>query len=103
MPADLPIAPGEPLLPMATAVHRATGRRTHVTTCHRWRLRGVRGVRLPTVLVGGRRLTSVGAVLRWIEATQPDGEAAPATRGETSRQRQAAIERAERELREAGV
>ena len=32
--------------------------RPHISTLHRWRLRGVRGQKLVTVLIGGRRYTS---------------------------------------------
>lgn len=56
----------EDLEPVASAVERVTGRRPSASTWHRWRLRGVRGVQLPTVLVGGRRLTSRAAVIAWL-------------------------------------
>ena len=61
------IAPGEELLSLPSAIEKATGRRPHITTCHRWRLSGTNGIKLPTVKVGGRRLTSVAAVHRWID------------------------------------
>ena len=41
----------------------------HQSTLDRWWRRGVRGVRLETFLVGGRRFTTRAAMLRFIEAT----------------------------------
>ncbi len=37
-----------------------------------WTKHGVRGVRLPSVLVGGRRLTSPGALAWWIRRINPE-------------------------------
>jgi hypothetical protein len=65
----------------------------------RWRTRGVRGRRLESVLIGGTPYTSVEALQRFA-AQQGDGPA-PAIRSPSRRQRD--IERAERELRDAGV
>ncbi len=73
-----------------------------VPTVWRWAQRGIRGVRLETFHVGCRRYTSREAFTRWIDATQVEQPvAAPASR--TSRQREAAIRQAERELERAGV
>ncbi|MGD0896640.1 MAG: DUF1580 domain-containing protein [Thermoguttaceae bacterium] len=71
--------------------------RPAISTLHRWRLRGVRGVRLETCLIGGRRFTSREALERFISATTAaaNGERPP-TR--TPRQRQRAIDQAERDL-----
>jgi len=68
----------------------------------RWVLRGVGGIKLESILIGGRRLTSSESIQRFADArtAQANGEPVP-TR--TSRQRQAAIDRAERELSEAGI
>lgn len=38
-----------------------------LATLHRWRLHGVRGVKLETVLVGDRRFTSRQAIQRFVE------------------------------------
>jgi len=43
----------ETLLSLLDAAKQLPGR-PHVSTLYRWRIRGVRGVRLETVLVGGR-------------------------------------------------
>lgn len=40
----------------------------HISTLHRWRLRGVRGVRLESILIGGSRFTSRQAITRFIDA-----------------------------------
>jgi hypothetical protein len=40
----------------------------HTCTVHRWRLRGVRGVRLETIVIGGRRVTSHEALTRFAAA-----------------------------------
>lgn len=58
-------------------------RRPSISTLHRWRLRGVRGVLLETVLVGGRRCTSREALSRFIKKTtlaaEPKRRTAPVT------------------------
>lgn len=75
----------------------------HLSTCHRWRLRGVNGIRLETVRMGGKRVTSRQAVERFFAATTAsvDGEStAPAS---APHDRSAAIARAERELEQAGI
>ena len=74
----------------------------HVSTIHRWRLKGVRGVRLETFLRGGIRYTTDEAIERFFAATTAaaDGNPSP-TR--TARQRQRDIDRADAELREAGI
>ncbi len=43
--------------------------RPHVATLARWTTRGIRGVRLESCLVGGRRCTSLQAVRRFIAST----------------------------------
>ena len=58
----------------------------HVSTLHRWRLRGVRGKKLETLLVGGTRFTSREAIDRFIAAGNADD--APATPTFTATQRQ---------------
>ncbi|MEX2174604.1 MAG: DUF1580 domain-containing protein [Pirellulaceae bacterium] len=74
----------------------------HAATAHRWRLRGTRGCRLETILVGGIRYTSREALERFVAATTAaaDGTAVPAR---TSAQRERAIAAAERELADAGI
>jgi len=42
--------------------------RPHISTLHRWRTRGAKGVRLSTCLVGGKRFTTIEAVRSFIAA-----------------------------------
>jgi hypothetical protein len=45
----------------------ARGRAPSTTTLWRWRTKGIRGVRLETARVGGRVVTSVEAIRRFME------------------------------------
>lgn len=75
----LTISPGDTLLPVATAVEKAIGYRPHPTTCTRWARRGVQGVKLATVMVGGRPRTTEAAVVELIaKQTAHESEAAKA-------------------------
>lgn len=77
-------------------------RRPHVSTLWRWAQRGIRGIRLETILIGGRRYTSDEALDRFFTAaTAAASGATPPTR--TSRQQARAVADAERELREDGI
>jgi Protein of unknown function (DUF1580) len=40
----------------------------HISTVVRWTRQGVKGVRLETVVIGGRRFTSLEAIQRFIQA-----------------------------------
>ena len=71
--------------------------RPHVCTVWRWVQKGVRGIRLQTTVIGGRRFTSAEKLAEFIAATTAAADGSPPpTR--TPRQRQRAIERAEAEL-----
>ena len=94
----------EKLLSLPAAVEAATGQRPHPSTLHRWRLRGVKGVKLETVRCGGKRLCSVESVRRFLAGvTEATDGPQPSTPARTSRQRAAAIKRAEAELDAAGI
>ncbi len=60
----------EPLIPIARlAEHGRTwpeGRAPHPETIARWARRGCRGIRLETVVIGGRRYSSLEAVERFV-------------------------------------
>jgi len=58
----------EKLYGLVDAVEMATGRRPHLSTCLRWSSKPKHGIRLETICLGGRRLTSPGAVTRYMEA-----------------------------------
>jgi hypothetical protein len=91
----------ETLLTFAEVTKSIPGR-PHVSTLHRWRQKGVRGVKLETLLVGGRRMVSREALERFFtNITAAAENDAPSAR--TPRQRERAIAQAEQELREAGV
>ncbi|MCR9209713.1 MAG: DUF1580 domain-containing protein [bacterium] len=44
-------------------------KRVHPSTAWRWAKRGIRGTKLETVKVGGKTLTSVQAVTRFLQRT----------------------------------
>lgn len=76
-------------------------RRLSLATLHRWRLNGVRGVKLETVLIGGLRYTSREAIARFIQAQNAnDAPAAPVI---TASQRRRLSEAARLALQEAGI
>ncbi len=70
----------------------------NLSTVWRWALRGIRGHRLECISIGCRRFTSREAFERWVAAT--NGEP---VRTETRRQRERAIDRAEKRAEELGV
>ncbi|MBK8977648.1 MAG: DUF1580 domain-containing protein [Planctomycetes bacterium] len=53
---------------LPTWLERRTGELVHRTVPYRWASRGIRGVRLPTILIGGTRFTSGGAFAWWSAA-----------------------------------
>jgi hypothetical protein len=57
----------EQIITLAEASHRLPGR-PDISTLWRWRSRGVRGVTLDSVVIGGRRYTSVEALERFAQA-----------------------------------
>ncbi len=87
-------------LPIVRAVELATGRRPHLSTVLRWCIRGSRGIRLDSRVLGGRRLTTVDAVHRYMDAVTAasvGGIALPAESPAATRRR---VDRAARELAE---
>ena len=56
--------------------HKNLGNRVNRSTCHRWRTRGARGIKLETALVGGTRYTTLEALNRFFAETTAaaDGE-----------------------------
>jgi len=90
----------EQLLTLSQAARSLPGK-VNVSTLWRWYQRGCRGVRLETVVIGGRRYTSKEALERFAAATTAarNGEQ-PTSR--TSKQRQRATDTANFELEKAG-
>ena len=62
----LQITPGAKLLPVAKALEILTGNRPHPTTVCRWCRRGAAGLMLPSLIVSGRRMTTVEALDAWL-------------------------------------
>lgn len=65
------------LIPLRAAARlipsgRSNGKPVHVATVYRWALRGVRGKKLATWIVGGARYTTRAAILAWIEDLNPN-------------------------------
>ena len=79
---------------------RAPGRRIHVATVYRWAKRGIRGAKLETLRIGGQLFTSTDALQRFVDACSSETQCRPLR---TRRARMAAINRAERELEQAGI
>ncbi|MBA4104969.1 MAG: hypothetical protein C0485_04345 [Pirellula sp.] len=78
----------------------------NVNTCTTWRWsgRGVGGVVLETYSVGGRRYTSQEAFERFVERTTAAAQRGPSLPTiRTTRQREAAIRKADAELAKAGI
>ena len=77
------------------------GRRVHVSTLYRWCSRGLGGVQLECLRVGGRLYTSQEALQRFADrltaAQSPGGRP-----GEPTRDTQRRVRRANAELDEAG-
>ncbi len=90
----------ESLFSLVDAVEKATGRRPHLSTVLRWCTKPKMGIRLESVVLGGRRLTSPIAVLRYMSAVTEakDGPSSFATA--TPRQATLAAERSAKKLRE---
>ena len=93
----------EALVPISEAPSLVPSR-PHVATIWRWVKRGCRGAKLETVLIGGRRFTSIEAIQRFFEATT---EAAAGTSGgnpgTSSKSRRRSVQNAESELDSAGI
>lgn len=92
----------ESVITLAEAARDTAGRRLHLSTVHRWRLRGVAGVKLETVLIGGRRYTSREALQRFFARSTAarDGQHIPE---QSPTHREKAIRDAELELSRAGI
>lgn len=79
---------------------RANGRRVHISTIYRWVQRGVNGIRLETIRVGGTTCTSMEALQRFCDRLSRDDE--PAERS-PERKRKQSIDRVGSELDGIGI
>lgn len=91
----------ENICTLAKAANSVPGGPVHVSTVHRWRLKGVKGIRLETFMRGGVRFTSQEALERFFAASTAAADGVPVSRTPAARGR--AISAAERELSEAGI
>ena len=91
----------ETLLSLSQAAKSLPGR-PHLSTIFRWHLRGVKGIRLETCCIGGKRFTSVEALKRFSDETTAAADGKPPSR-RTNRQRQRDLAAAEQELSDAGI
>jgi len=78
---------------------RPNGKRIHISAIYRWIQRGVRGVRLESVRIGGTTYTSEEALQRFAEQSSAGQEAMPALPQLTSTRRKQ-IDQAEKEVRQ---
>lgn len=91
----------EEMLTLADACRRVPPNGISTATMARWIQRGVRGVKLETVVIGHRRLTSLQALSRFFAAQNPENTVAAKVISPTQRRRQS--EAAREELRRMGV
>jgi hypothetical protein len=83
-------------------VEAITGDRPHIATIHRWHLRGCKGVKLQTAFAGGHRRTTEKWVREFFAKVTAAANGAKAS-DESSPEKSAAYDRAERELAAAGI
>jgi hypothetical protein len=79
--------------------------RPHLSTVHRWRLRGVAGIRLRTLKIGGRRFVDprdLAEFCRRLSADSSDG-GQPESFKQKNQRRAKASQAAERELDREGL
>lgn len=91
----------ESLLQVPTEAAKHIPGRPDASTVYRWWKRGIKGVRLETILIGGRRYTSKEALTRFFAATTAAADGPQAAVTPARRQRE--IEAAERELEAQGL
>jgi hypothetical protein len=97
MPIDIVLETPVPLNQAASRVPRRRGRKTSVSTLHRWATCGLRGVRLETIQVGGTKCTSIQALQRFFDRLSSLPTPTDPTK-QRAQGRQDDAERAEREL-----
>jgi hypothetical protein len=90
----------ENVIPFNAARAHIPGRRPNLSTLHRWRLHGVRGRKLETLLIGGRRFTSEEAIQRFV---RPEADPADTAASAVPPEVQARADRAQAELARFGV
>jgi hypothetical protein len=94
----IPLAEAARLVPAAR-----NGKRCHESTLFRWITKGIRGVKLEALRLGGRWVTSREALQRFAERLTPDLEATPRPVPRSPARRRRASERAAKELERIGI
>ena len=91
----------ETVFPVTEAPKHIPGRPSQASVW-RWVLHGVGGVKLESILIGGKRFTSAEAIQRFCDrrTAAANGDATPSR---TPRQREREVAAAERELERAGI
>lgn len=74
----------------------------HVSTLHRWRLRGIRGVKLITVMVGGKRWVHPDALRDFSAAITAARENGASNAVPLTRTRRRSVKKAEQALAKEG-
>ncbi len=77
---------------------RPNGKRIHISACYRWISRGVRGVRLDSIKIGGSTYTSTEALQRFADRLSAEKQCSVQPSDETP-ERQQEIEIASKRLR----
>ena len=94
----------ESLIPIREAPRhlpkRPNGKRIHISACYRWISRGVRGVQLDSIKIGGSTYTSMEALQRFGDRLATGRSIGPENERATPRTRQRQIERATNAVRE---
>jgi len=91
----------ETIFPVSEAPEHIPGRPSKASVW-RWVLTGVGGIKLESILIGGKRFTSAESIQRFCDrrTAAADGDTPPVR---TSRQREQAIQHAERACEQAGI
>ncbi|QDU47370.1 hypothetical protein Mal52_58990 [Symmachiella dynata] len=86
----------EDVFPVSEAPKHIPGRPSQAS-CWRWVLHGVGGIKLESILIGGKRFVSAEAVQRFCDrrTALADGDTRPVR---TSRQQERAMQQAERDF-----
>lgn len=91
----------ENLITLAEACRRVPPDGVSTATMARWIQRGIRGVKLQTIVIGGRRLTSIESLSRFFAAQNVGDTPAPPMISASQRRRLS--EAARLALQEAGI
>ena len=90
-------------VPRLTWMPRPRRKRLHTSTIFRWTKRGLRGVVLETIRIGGTLYTSEEALLRFFDRQSSSETAGEALPSQIPRTRRGAIKAAERRLDSVGI